>query len=177
MEVPPWRSPKAAWTRCWAPCSGVALVAHGVARVDPEVPEPFPYFGMSSWRHHSAPGRPSYLLLLEVQELHRAHLSVGFPAGGSFSPPTAPAAIGLVGEAADPVLAGGSGAYRLRGGFNHHDLLAGPEERGGRKVEAEKRNRATPRCWHPNFCPCAHSVVRLHPVLAEVSALQKKKFF
>lgn len=121
----------------------------GGDQVDPEVPEPFPYCGTSSWRHHSTPGHPSYLLLLEVQELHRAHLSVGLPAGGSFSPPAAPAAIGLVGEAADPVLAGGSGAYRLRGGFNHHDLLAGPEERGGRKVEAEKRGRAPRR--HPHF--------------------------
>lgn len=137
----------------------------------------FPYFGMSSWRHHSAPGRPSYLLLLEVQELHRAHLSVGLPAGSSFSPPAAPAAIGLVGEAADPILAGGSGAYRLRGGFNHHDLLAGPEERGGRKVEAEKRDRAAPPCWHPDCCPRARSVVSLHPVLAEITALQKNKYF
>ena len=88
-------------------------------------------------------GRPSYLLLLEVQELHGAHLAVGLPARSSFAPaaPSAaacatPAAIGLVAEAADPVLAGGSGPYRLRGRFNHHDLLAGPEEE--ERTEAEE---------------------------------------
>lgn len=68
-----------------------------------------------------------------MQELHGAHLAVGLPARGSFSPCTrcsaaGAAAIGLVAEAADPVLAGRSGPYRLRGRFNHHDLLAGPEE-------------------------------------------------
>lgn len=90
-------------------------------------------------------GRPSYLLLLEVQELHGAHLAVGLPAGGSFAPPgpsAAPAAIGLVAEAADPVLAGRSGAYRLRGRFNHHDLLAGPGE--------ERAELAIP-AWRPHL--------------------------
>lgn len=74
---------------------------------------------------------PSYLLLLEVQELHWAQLPIAVPAGSPFPAPAAAAApVGLIAEAADPVLAGWSGADRLRGGFHHHDVLEGPEDRG-----------------------------------------------
>lgn len=111
-------------------------------------------------------GRPSYLLLLEVQELHGAHLAVGLPAGGSFArpgPSAAPAAIGLVAEAADPILAGRSRAYRLRGRFNHHDLLAGPgEERAELAIPAWRSGRST-QGWD----------VKPRPVLAAFSLLQK----
>lgn len=77
-----------------------------------------------------------YLLLLEVQELHGAHLSVGLGSSSSVSAaapgasPAAAATIGLVAEAAHPVLRRRRRADRLRGRFNHHDSLAGPEERG-----------------------------------------------
>lgn len=114
-----------------------------------------------AWRKAGGSGASllSYLLLLEVQELHGAHLAVGLAARGSFAPAApsaaaacaAPAAIGLVAEAADPVLAGGSGPYRLRGRFNHHDLLAGPEGEEER-AEAEKKTKESEiPGWHPHL--------------------------
>lgn len=123
-----------------APIPGVPIRA-GLGTAKPRGPhhDPMPNIGLP---HADS----SYLLLLEVQELHWAQLPVAVPAGSPLpAPAAAPAPIGLVAEAADPVLAGGSGADRLRGGFHHHDVLEGPEERG----EGEKTAR--PPHQHPHL--------------------------
>lgn len=131
-----WGHPEGSWLQSWVPALGipvtarhqfwVSLLEQDLGRPNPEVPhhDPVPNTGLPH-------ADPSYLLLLEVQELHWAQLPIAVPAGSPFPAPAAAAApVGLIAEAADPVLAGWSGADRLRGGFHHHDVLEGPEDRG-----------------------------------------------